>query len=162
MYESITNYSENRRPSALESSRALRSPGPSMSWTRSLPSATREPGPIPQRATQTLIALKVGDFLRRRSSLTPLVRVLQLDFEMRGEILHPEIEQAFKRTDQEGLSADEAWVVLAWWINTRPGGMEYSAVQDNLKPVMDTINPDLVARCLRIFTQCLGSLPVDS
>ncbi len=136
--------------------------GLSESQEGKLVSDIRSPGRIPDEATLDVIARWVVEILNRGSSLTLLGRVSDLDVEMKRNNLHQEVKQAIAQVEHAGLSSDESWVVLAWWINTRRSGLKDKTIEQTLKPVMDTINPDLLAQTLRIFRKWLGSFPVDS
>jgi len=54
-----------------------------------------------------------------------------------------------------GLGTDEAWLILAHWVNTRSVTPTDAAITTSLKPYLDAIDATLLTRCMTLFDRIL-------
>ncbi|MCK6419858.1 MAG: VIT and VWA domain-containing protein [Aquabacterium sp.] len=75
--------------------------------------------------------------------------------------LHADLQRARDEVVALGVDRSHAWVLLAYWVNTRANGLADAALAAQLQPWMDGIDPALAAAAIRVYEQRLGGYPVD-
>ena len=54
-----------------------------------------------------------------------------------------------------GLGTDEAWLILAHWVNMRSDTSTDAAITASLNPYLDAIDATLLTRCMKRFDRML-------
>jgi hypothetical protein len=76
-------------------------------------------------------------------------------------LLHPDTQRALDKAVRLGVDIDQAWLLLALWVATRPGGLGRADIAATVQPFVSTIEPGLAARVAQVFDRLLGSYPLD-
>lgn len=106
------------------------------------------------------------------SSLAGLARVVERYLIDRGHInglsvnstamlLHADARQALDDVVQLGLSLDQAWLLLAHWVNTRTDGLADANLTTMLQPLVTAIDAALAAAADMTFKRQLGGYTID-
>jgi Ca-activated chloride channel family protein len=109
---------------------------------------------------QTTISLEV---LARRveDHLANGGRIDGLAASMEGVALHDDAKRALDEAVALGLTLEQAWLVLATWVNARPNGLADAALKALLLPLVDALDVQLVASATKVMERILGGFPVD-
>lgn len=75
--------------------------------------------------------------------------------------LHADLQRARDEVVALGVDRSHAWVLLAYWVNTRANGLADAALAAQLQPWMGGIDPALAAAAILVYEQRLGGYPVD-
>jgi Ca-activated chloride channel family protein len=78
-----------------------------------------------------------------------------------AQALHADAQHALDDAVQLGVDINLAWLLLAHWVNTCPGGLADAQVTATLQPFLAAITPELVARVSAIFDRRLAAYPLD-
>jgi Ca-activated chloride channel family protein len=123
-------------------------------------------------------AFEIPAFLRKRDddqatvSLEVLARRVEdhlanggridgLAASMEGVALHDDAKRAIDEAVALGLTLEQAWLVLATWVNARPNGLADAALKALLLPLVDALDVQLVASATKVMERILGGFPVD-
>lgn len=123
-------------------------------------------------------ALDVPAFLRKAgldqdpATLTAMVRSVADNIDQVGDLqnlaescngldLHADARQAIEDAVRLGLSLDQAWLLLAHWVNIRANGLADSSLKARLQPLVDAIDPALASSASKVFERQLGGYPND-
>jgi hypothetical protein len=123
-------------------------------------------------------AFEIPAFLRKRDddqatvSLEVLARRVEdhlanggridgLAASMEGVALHDDAKRALDEAVALGLTLEQAWLVLATWVNARPNGLADAALKALLLPLVDALDVQLVASATKVMERILGGFPVD-
>ena len=146
---------------------------------RSMPAATGMMGVSAADAgVQANLEFDPPAFLRRaggvqaHTKVEDLIRAVASHFATGGQIqglaataealsLRAETEQALDDLVQLGLSVDQAWLLLAHWINTRISGLADAAMTALLQPLVAAIDPLLAAAATTVLDRHLGAYLVS-
>lgn len=120
-----------------------------------VPISPRQPHDDPSPATQERMAQSVADHLRGGGALHELAAVCD------RLILHKDAQRALDDAVALGMSRSEAWLLLAHWVNTRPGGLEDADMQALLQPWVSAFDPARVSAATQVFDRLLGGYLVD-
>lgn len=77
-------------------------------------------------------------------------------------VLNDEARAALAQAVDLGFGAGHAWLILAYWVNQRPGPTVDTAITEALRPYLDGIGPDLLDQCMKLFDRVLGAYANDS
>ncbi len=75
--------------------------------------------------------------------------------------LHADAKRALDEAMALGLSIEQAWLVLASWINSRPNGMADAALKTLLQPLEAAIDASMAAAATKVMDRILGGYPID-
>jgi hypothetical protein len=75
--------------------------------------------------------------------------------------LHPDARSALDEIAALGLTASQAWALLASWTSLRPGAMLDAEHEEVLRACAESIPDDLRSRCLAVLNRILGGYGVD-
>jgi hypothetical protein len=126
---------------------------------------------------ESLDDLAAPKFCRRAAvpvqphTLEELARCVQAHREQGGRVqdlvqcerlrLHTDLQRARDEVVALGVDRSHAWVLLAYWVNTRANGLADAALAAQLQPWVDGIDPALAAAAILVYEQRLGGYPVD-
>ena len=88
-------------------------------------------------------------------------RVHGLAASVDGLALHADAKRALDEAMDLGLSIEQAWLVLASWINSRPNGMADAALKALLQPLVDAIDASMAAAATKVMDRIRGGYPID-
>ena len=108
-----------------------------------------------QPATLVAMALFVRDHLADGGTIQGLAARAQ------GMTVHADAQHALDDVVQQGSSVDEAWVLLAHWINSRTNGLADAALATLLRRSVDALDPAVVARAVEVFERRISGYPND-
>lgn len=117
------------------------------------------------------IALKAV-MLPEPASLQTLAQCVEEHFAAGGQLhdlaasseglrLHTDVQQALHDAVDLGLTRDQAWLLLAHWINTRANGLADANMNARLRPLVDLLDAALVEKATQVFERRLGSQPCE-
>lgn len=124
---------------------------PTMSRRASFSRAAQEPRQLAEPPVEAL-ARAVGRHFATGGELPDLAAhcaALLGDGHLRG---------AFAEVALLGLTRDEACLALAQWANSRAGGLADTTLAAQLRPHLDALDPDQLARALEVFERLLQPL----
>jgi Ca-activated chloride channel family protein len=75
--------------------------------------------------------------------------------------LHADARQALKDLVNLGMSLDQAWLLLAYWVNTRANGLADVGMTARLRPIVDALDPALASTATKLLERQLGGYPND-
>jgi hypothetical protein len=106
-------------------------------------------------ATLTAMARSVADHIGQVGALQNLAESCA------GLNLHADVRQAIEDVVNLGLSLDQAWLLLAHWVNIRASGLADVGMAARLRPMVDAIDPALASAATQVFERQLGGYPID-
>lgn len=123
-------------------------------------------------------AFEIGAFLRKQedgqatASLEEMARRVEEHLENGGRIdglaasvegmaLHYDATRALDEAVALGLTLEQAWLVLASWVNARSNGLADAALKALLLPLVDALDSQLVSAATKVMERILGGYPVD-
>ena len=106
-------------------------------------------------ATLTAMARSVADHIDQVGALQNLAESCD------GLDLHADARQAIEDAVSLGLSLDQAWLLLAHWVNIRANGLADASLKARLQPLVDAIDPALASSATKVFERQLGGYPND-
>ena len=121
-------------------------------------------------------ALEVPAFLRKASvdqeTLAAIARLVSDHIDQVGALqnlaescdgldLHADARQAIEDAVSLGLNLDQAWLLLAHWVNIRANGLADASLKARLQPLVDAIDPALASSATKVFERQLGGYPID-
>jgi hypothetical protein len=124
-------------------------PSPAKPVRKSPPVAHGTPAPL------RLMAQELAEYLAGGGSME------DLDTRATFFILHPDVRSALDEIAALGLTASQAWALLASWTSLRPEAMLGAEHEDVLKACAESIPGDLRSRCLAVLNRILGGYGVD-
>ena len=78
-----------------------------------------------------------------------------------GMALHDDATRALDEAMALGLTLEQAWLVLASWVNARSNGLADAALAARLRPLVDALDAQLVSAATKVMERILGGYPVD-
>lgn len=117
--------------------------------------------------------LRKQDDVRGKASLEVIARRVAHHFEHGGRLeglaasmadveLHDDATRALDAAVGLGLTMDQAWLVLASWVNGRSNGLADATLRALLQPLVDTVAQQLVAAAVELMERMLGGYPVET
>ncbi len=76
--------------------------------------------------------------------------------------LHPQVTAAIRQLEDSGLNEADAWLLLAWWVVTRPRGWRNPSAKDECSRLVDQMGPERVDAAMQIHKAGLGHFSVDA
>lgn len=73
--------------------------------------------------------------------------------------LHADVRLAFDQVVAHGLTTGEAWLLLAHWVNQRPGETVDTRMAGVLRAHLDLMEAKVIAACTTLFDRLLGRYP---
>jgi Ca-activated chloride channel homolog len=120
-----------------------------------VPAFLRKAGLDQEPATLTAMARSVADHIDLVGSLQNVAEsCANLD-------LHADARQAIEDAVKLGISLDQAWLLLAHWVNVRVNGLADASLKARLQPLVDAIDPSLASSATKVFERQLGGYPND-
>lgn len=120
-----------------------------------VPAFLRKAGLDREPATLTAMARSVADHIDHVGSLQELAAsCASLD-------LHADARQAIEDAVSLGLSLDQAWLLLAHWVNSRANGLADASLKARLQPLVNAIDPALASSATKLLERHLGGYPND-
>jgi len=120
-----------------------------------VPAFLRKAGLNQEPATLTAMARSVADHIDLVGSLQNVAEsCANLD-------LHADARQAIEDAVKLGISLDQAWLLLAHWVNVRVNGLADASLKARLQPLVDAIDPSLASSATKVFERQLGGYPND-
>lgn len=101
------------------------------------------------------LARKVGDHLANGGRLDGLAASAE------AMALHEDARRALDEAVASGLTLEQAWLVLANWVNSRANGLADAALKALLLPLVDALDAQLVSAATKVIDRILGGYPVD-
>lgn len=120
-----------------------------------VPAVLRKAGLDQEPATLAAMARSVADHIDQVGSLRDLAESCA------GLDLHADARQAIEDAVNLGLSLDQAWLLLAHWVNSRANGPADASLKARLQPLVDAIDPALASSATQVFERQLGGYPND-
>jgi Ca-activated chloride channel family protein len=106
-------------------------------------------------ATLAAMARSVADHIDQSGSLQSLA-------ESCGDLnLHADARRAIDDVVNVGLSVDQAWLLLAHWVNVRAGGLADVGLKALLQPMVNAVDPAIASAATKVFERQLGGYPND-
>jgi hypothetical protein len=78
-----------------------------------------------------------------------------------GMALHDDATRALEEAVALGLTLEQAWLVLASWVNARSNGLADAALAARLRPLVDALDAQVVSAATKVMERILGGYPVD-
>ncbi len=119
------------------------------------PARTSPPASDGAPAPLRLMAQELAEYLAGGGSME------DLDARATSFVLHPDVRSVLDEIAALGLTASQAWSLLASWISLRPEAMLGADHEDVLKACAESIPGDLRSRCLAVLNRVLGGYGVD-
>ena len=88
-------------------------------------------------------------------------RLVGLAASVEGMALHDDATRALDEAMALGLTLEQAWLVLASWVNARSNGLADAALAARLRPLVDALDAQLVSAATKVMERILGGYPVD-
>lgn len=88
-------------------------------------------------------------------------RIDGLAASVEGLALHDDATKALDEAVALGLTLEQAWLVLASWVNARSNGLADAALKALLLPLVDALDSQLVSAATKVMERILGGYPVD-
>lgn len=120
-----------------------------------IPAFLRMGNPDQEPATLAAMARAVGDHIDQDTSLPNLAESCA------GLYLHADMRRAIVEVVNLGFSVNQAWLLLADWVNIRANGLADVDLKARLKPLVDAIDPALSSAATKVFERQLGGYPND-
>lgn len=120
-----------------------------------VPAFLRKAGLDQEPETLAAIARSVSDHIDQGGSLQTLAESCA------GLNLHADVRQAIEDVVNMGLSLDQAWLLLADWVNIQASGLADVGMKARLRPMVDAIDPALASAATKVFERQLGGYPID-
>ncbi len=136
-----------RKP--VPSATASTDPSPAKPVRKSPPVAHGTPAPL------RLMAQELAEYLAGGASMD------DLDARATSFVLHPDVRSALDEITALGLTASQAWALLASWTSLRPEAMLGADYEDVLKACAESIPGGLRGPCLAVLNRILGGYGVD-
>lgn len=115
-----------------------------------VPDFLRRPFKAPAPATLAELARTVGDHIDQTGGLRGLAeRCARL-------YLYPDAQQALDEAANAGLSLDQAWLLLAHWVNHRDGELTDVGLKASLQSMVDAVDRALATTAIQIFQRHLA------
>ncbi len=115
----------------------------------------RKAGMDQELATLAAMAQSVADHLDQGGSVQSLAESCA------GLTLHTDARQAIEDVVNLGFSVDQAWLLLAEWVNTRKNWLADVGIAARLQPMINALDPVLAAAATTVFERELGGYPND-
>jgi hypothetical protein len=120
-----------------------------------VPAFLRKAGLDQEPATLTEMARSVAGHIDQVGALQNLAESFD------GLALHADARQVIEDAVSLGLSLDQAWLLLAHWVNMRANGLADASLKASLQPLVDAIDPALASSATKVFERQLGGYPND-
>jgi len=120
------------------------------------PAFSRKQSNDTQPASLNAIAESVSEHLSHGG------RVQGLAAHCEALVVNDETRAALHQAVDLGFGAGHAWLMVAYWVNQRPGQTVDTAIMEALRPYLDGIGPDLLDQCMKLFDRVLGAYANDS
>lgn len=119
------------------------------------PAFAHETGLDDEPASLVTMARSVANHIDRVGSIQALAESCA------GLNLHADVQHAIEDVMNLGLSLDQAWLLLAHWVNSRASGLADARLKASLQPLVDAIDPALASAAIQLLERRLGGHPND-
>lgn len=120
-----------------------------------IPAFLRKQDDGQETASLEAMARRVEDHLGNGGRLDGLAASVE------GFALHVDATRALDEAVALGLTIEQAWLVLASWVNGRSNGMADAALKALLLPLADALDAHLLAAATKVMERILGCYPND-